>query len=613
MKQRPTVDIRLVFGAGLVIIAILAWRGTEFASRVFLAQTAARGGNTLTLSVAGLRGALSKYEPLPKLIAGDATLIRLLLEPDDEGLLERVNRHLETVSLITDASDIYLMDDTGLTIAASNHASPATFIGGNFAYRPYFQQAREGRLGRYFALGTTSLKRGYYFAYSVRLDGAILGVVAVKVGLDDIEKSWQGAGQEIVVTDANGIVFMSGRTEWLFRSMEPIDAAALGTIAVTRQYDIDAIAPLDVVGRQVSAAGDRLITLRAGAGSTRYLVQSQQMAEAGWTVHVLSDTNAARAQTLTSVAAAVLLALAGLLALVMVIQRRQRLRERMALQAEAREMLERRVDERTADLNDTNQLLVCEIAERNAAEEELRKTQDDLIQAGKLAALGQMSAALSHEFNQPLAAVRSYADNAGLLIEMGRTGEARENVERIAELTGRMASLSKHLNAFARAPRRKSGPVSLTAVITASLDLLAGRIAGAGAEIVREDAGEVWVRGGFVRLQQVVVNLISNALDATREARSPRIVIAVSRAEGRIVLAVRDNGPGVPADLRGRIFDPFFTTKGVGEGLGLGLSISYNIVRDFGGVLKVDDHEDGGAQFTIELDAVEAAAGAAAE
>lgn len=612
MRQRSTADIRLVFAAGLVIIAILAWQGTELASRAFLAQTASRGANTLTLSVAGLRGALSKYEPLPKLIAGNPTLTRLLLEPDDKGLVERVNRHLETVSLITGASDIYLMDDTGLTIAASNHASPATFIGGNFAYRPYFQQAREGRLGRYFALGTTSLKRGYYFAYSVRLDGAILGVVAVKVGLGDIEKSWQGAGQEIMVTDPHGIVFMSGRSQWLFRSLEPIDAAAFSAISATRQYDIAEISPLDVVGRRSSPTGDRLLTLRLDGRDTRFLVQSQPMAEAGWTVHVLSNTNIASAQTLTSVAAAVLLALAGLLALVMVIQRRQRLLERMALQAEARETLERRVDERTADLNNANQLLMREIGERKAAEEELRKTQDDLIQAGKLAALGQMSAALSHEFNQPLAAVRSYADNAGLLIEMGRTGEARENVGRIAELTGRMASLSKHLNAFARAPRRKSGPVSLTAVIAASLDLLAGRIAGAGAEIVREDGGEVWVRGGFVRLQQVVVNLISNALDATRETR-PRIVVAVRRVEGRVVLAVRDNGPGVPEDLRERIFDPFFTTKGVGEGLGLGLSISYNIVRDFGGVLKVDDHADGGAQFSMELDAVEAVAGAAAE
>lgn len=613
MKQRPKIGVRLLLTAGLVAIALLAWLGIDVASRVFLEQTASRGGNTLILSVAGLRGALSKYEALPKLIAGDPALAGALVAPDDKPSVERLNRHLETVSLVTGASDIYLMDGAGLTIAASNYGSAATFIGRNFAYRPYFQQAMEGRLGRYFALGTTSLKRGYYFAYSVRQGGTVLGAVAVKVGLEDIEKTWQGAGQEIMVTDPHGIVFMASRSEWLYRSLEPIDTVTLDAIAATRQYDIAEITPLDVIGRESSPTGDPLLTVRLGGQDKRYLVQSQPMAEAGWTVLVLSDTAAAGAQTLITVAAAVLLAIAALLAVVMIIQRRQRLMERIALQAEARETLERRVEERTADLNNANQRLVSEIGERRAAEEELRKTQDDLIQAGKLAALGQMSAALSHEFNQPLAAVRSYADNAGLLIELGRVDEARENVGRIAELTGRMASLSKHLSAFARAPRRKIGPVSLTAVIEASLDLLAGRIVSAGAEILREERAEVWVRGGFVRLQQVVVNLISNALDATCDAGTPRIAIAIRRAGDRVVLEMRDNGPGVPDALRGRIFDPFFTTKGVGEGLGLGLSISYNIVKDFGGILKVENHPDGGALFTVELDAVEPAVGAAAE
>lgn len=250
MKQRPKIGVRLLLTAGLVAIALLAWLGIDVASRVFLEQTASRGGNTLILSVAGLRGALSKYEALPKLIAGDPALAGALVAPDDKPSVERLNRHLETVSLVTGASDIYLMDGAGLTIAASNYGSAATFIGRNFAYRPYFQQAMEGRLGRYFALGTTSLKRGYYFAYSVRQGGTVLGAVAVKVGLEDIEKTWQGAGQEIMVTDPHGIVFMASRSEWLYRSLEPIDTVTLDAIAATRQYDIAEITPLDVIGRE---------------------------------------------------------------------------------------------------------------------------------------------------------------------------------------------------------------------------------------------------------------------------------------------------------------------------------------------------------------------------
>jgi two-component system, NtrC family, C4-dicarboxylate transport sensor histidine kinase DctB len=236
------------------------------------------------------------------------------------------------------------------------------------------------------------------------------------------------------------------------------------------------------------------------------------------------------------------------------------------------------------------------------------------VQAGKLAALGQMSAALSHEFNQPLAAVRNYADNAAVLIERGRVVEASDNIARISKLTERMASISKHLRNFARMPNRQLRAVPLEQVVADTMEVIAWRLKAADAEI-NIDLGPVppIVRAGPVRLQQVLVNIISNAADAVEGLDDRRIDLAARSSGSQVLITVRDRGPGVPEGIVGRVFDPFFSTKGVGKGLGLGLSISYNIVKDFGGNLSVERHPGGGAVFTIALDAAELTLNEAAE
>jgi two-component system C4-dicarboxylate transport sensor histidine kinase DctB len=316
-----------------------------------------------------------------------------------------------------------------------------------------------------------------------------------------------------------------------------------------------------------------------------------------------------------------LIVVGGLLAAV-ALQRRAQLMERIARQHDQQAELEARVRDRTRDLDTANARLRAEVEERRTAEHQLRRTQAELVQAGKLAALGQMSAALSHEFNQPLAAVKSYADNAGTFLDRGRIEEARDNVGRISAMADRMAAISKHLRNFARRPQEKIGPVPLGAAIADALDLMQARIGKAGADVVYSSATpEVWVLGGRVRLQQVIVNLIGNALDAMGERAQKVVEIDVvtdgTETEGTCRVDVRDYGPGLSEDALAQAFDPFFTTKSPGHGLGLGLSISYNIVRDFDGRLSAANHPDGGAIFTVSLKCTaapaEAAAGMAAE
>ena len=602
---------------GLVLAAvagIIAVYGSSFATHAYLDQTAARGETTLRLAVAALNGHISRFEPLPELIADHDDIRALVSTPGDAGLRAQANAYLKEINGLLKSSDIYVMLRGGDTIAASNYDAPLSFVGQNFSYRPYYQDAIAGRQGRFFALGTTSLKRGYYFSSPVRVGGDIRGVVVFKVDIETIEASWKSDEYEIVVTDPEGIVFMSGRPQWLYSSLLPLSDERLARTTASRRYADAPLRELPAV-RTSSGGAYPLMTITAQGAGREYLVVEEPMAKAGWTVSVLLDTSSARAQALTSVLAVELLLGLAALGGTIVFQRRARLAERMELQRNAQEELEHRVEERTADLAAVNDRLEREVAERRTAELQLRKTQADLIQAGKLAALGQMSAALSHEFNQPLAAVKTYADNTAVLLDRKRTAEARDNVVRILALTERMASISRHLRNFARKPNEKLGSVVLDDVIRDTLEIVAWRLKATDAALSVDLGNEpIAVHAGNVRLQQVLVNIISNAADAVDGLPDRVITLSAGRkGGGKVEIAVSDNGPGVPEAIAGRIFDPFFSTKGVGKGLGLGLSISYNIVRDFGGTLTVHNQPGGGAVFVIELRAAEAALAGAAE
>ena len=603
-RRRHSIILAAAAGA---LCLLLASFGNRYATAVYLDQAAARGANTLGLAVTALRGQLARYEKLPELIADHKDIKELVSNPGDGARVDAMNRYLKAVNALLESSDIYVMLPDGLTLAASNYDQTPTFIGENFSYRPYFFDALAGGAGRFFALGTTSLKRGYYFGAPIRAIGArgaaILGVVVVKIDVDAIESSWRGGDYEIIVTDPEGIVFMTGRRDWLFTAIQPLTAERRARTAVTRRY---ADAPLtDLPATRLRAAsGHDLISISDKDGTHQYLTLTEAMPEADWTVKVLLDTASVRAQVLTTIAAMVLFVALAAMGAAAWLQRRARLAERLQVQREAQVELERRVEERTADLAEVNRLLKEEVAERRATERALRKTQSDLVQAGKLAALGQMSAALSHELNQPLAATRTYADNAGILIGRGRIDEAREAVGRIASLVDRMASISRHLRNFARKPNQKLGPVPLDEAVRDTLEIVAWRLKAAGAELAVDLGPAVpVVHAGPVRLQQVLVNIITNAADAVEGLPDRRIELRARPDGERVRISIADRGPGVPEAIAGRIFDPFFSTKGVGKGLGLGLSISYNIIKDFGGSLTVARRADGGTVATIVLDA----------
>ncbi len=577
-------------------------KGSDIVAESYFDEVAAQGGTTLRLAVSALGGHLSRYEPLPALMADHDDIEELVAHPQDQSLRLRANIYLKSINDLLKSSDIYIMTLDGETIAASNYDGPASFVGQNFSYRPYFQDAAKGQQSKFFALGTTSHKRGYYFASPILFNAEIKGVIVFKVDIESIEASFGNGENRIFVNDPEGIIFMTGTPEWLYAAIQPLTPERIAKTESSRRYSDANLKPLDLT-RGTFGAHD-MMTIREGEQDKEYLFLSQPMPDAGWTVNVLMDTSSVRTQVKTTMIAVVLcLCLAGAL-VATVLQRRKSLQDRLIHQAEAQSELERRVEERTADLARVNVDIKHEIAERRQTEKRLRKTQKDLIQAGKLAALGQMSAALSHEFNQPLAAAKTYAESASLLIERGRVGEASDNLKRISVLIDRMAAIGKHLRNFARKPNEKLGPVPVEAVVNDTLEIVNARLKAADAHLTVDlNPVPLQVKAGPIRLQQVLVNIISNAADAVEGLEDRRIDLTARQEGDKVILSIRDHGPGVPPAIMERIFDPFFSTKGVGKGLGLGLSISYNIVKDFGGRLSVTNLPEGGTCFDIELDA----------
>ena len=579
-------SLTLQIGAFALVMAMLVWPQVQ---RYFLIEAAGQNDVASRLVGDGLRSALDRYAPLPHLIAARPELIQLLRRPGDPDLVASVNEDLLNTAISVTASDVYLMDAAGLTIAASSYRKKRSFVGRNFSYRPYFIHAITGGLGRYFALGTTSGERGYFYAAPVRDGPQILGVVAVKFTVDAFEARWRDASSDIIVTDRAGIVFMASRPEWRLRASAALPPAKRAEIDQNRQYPLDRLTPLNMV-RKTGPGGLQMAVI----DGTEYLLSTSTATQAaGWTVTSLRRAAPARLQ------AAALFAILTLLGLLIILAVRV-LRHRAAQRMRARKLLERRVEERTAALSH-------EITERRRTEETLRRTQANLVQAGKLSALGQMSAALSHEFNQPLQAVKAYAENAQTFLERGETSEVRDNIGRISRMADRMATISKHLRNFARRPGEAIGPISLTSVIDDALAVSALKVKESDVQLYYiRPPGAPWVMGGHVRLQQVLVNLVSNGIDAAG-ARG-RLHIAVQPSAGGWQVTIRDTGPGLPPGAAEQMFDPFFTTKPMGQGLGLGLSISYNIVRDFGGTLWGENHPEGGAIFGVDLVAADASA-----
>ena len=608
--------------ASLLILLWLAasslggWLGYQAFVRAGLETVATAGNNRLDRYVVSLQREIDKFAFLPDVAALQPEVKALLKSPGDALLQSSANLYLQELNRRAGTLTVYLIGQDGHVLAASNWQRADSYVGEDLSFRPYVQQAlREGR-GRYFGIGTTRGEPGYYLTTTLG-QGAQQGVVVVKVGLAQLEESWASVESPVLVSDENSVVILSNVPAWRFATLQPLDEERRSALEASQKYNRLSLNPLGWQTLKPLSSDDAFKQVRIEAAKAasadqrtgRFLLQSRPLAGTPWQITVLSPLTAAL-QLATSRAwvAGVLIALALLLA-ALLYQRRKHVREQLAAQQalkQANEALEHKVQQRTADLQTANQSLQQEVAKRIQAEATLRAAQDELVQAGKLAVIGQLSTEVAHELNQPLAALRALAGNSQRFLERGQPEMVQSNLQRMADLADRMGQMTGQLRNFARKSVGQPQPVDLEKVIDGALALLESRIARAGAAVLRQPSMPgLRANCDPNRVQQVLVNLISNALDAMQGGSQHPIEIACLQTGDWAQITVRDHGPGLSEEVQPHLFEPFFTTKPESQGLGLGLSLSADIARASGGSLTGGNHPEGGAIFTLSLPLVD--------
>ena len=549
--------ILLLLPAAAIIVAAYVL-GAYRAGNEQLAQ----GQRQLQLMAPELQSVLERFETLPFVLAQQPDLTNALAHPKDPDAIARLNETLQTIQQQAKVGALYLMDRNGLTLGASNWDQPLGFAGKNFSYRPYFQAALRGNAGRFYGIGTSTSEAGYFIAQPVHRHGEIAGVIAVKISLAELERNWNSSEDPILLADRHGVIFLSNRPNWRYHSLEPLPPDALAELASTQQY----------IGREVTP-----LARNPGPRVT------QEVGRLGWQLMIFpSQLRVVRSGINWALATALLLACGGVSYWAMH-QRRRRREERLAFDRE----LESRIAQRTQQLSETNRIL--------------RTTQNELVQAGKLAMLGQMAAGMTHELNQPLAAIRAFADNARTFLERGQPEQAANNLGHIGDASARMGAIISQLKGFARKDETV-GPVDFGRAVRSSTFLLESESKRRNVAVEIDTGTEqLMVAGDTVRIEQVLINLLRNALDAVEGTQQPRVSIVLSREGSDGVARISDSGPGIPQEVAAHLFEPFFTTKPAGQGLGLGLAISSSIVQAMNGRLTARNLDGGGAQFELRL------------
>ncbi|RJX77001.1 ATP-binding protein [Pseudomonas sp. LS-2] len=601
--------IRHLFLPPLVILLMIALGYVTYlySEKNGIQALGENGQRQLELHARTVESEINKYNYLPSVLELESNVSDLLNDPSPE-LRTKVNDYLEGLNRRSRSRAIYVLDTTGRVLATSNWRDADSYLGEDLSFRAYYQDAIRGLPGRFYGIGSTTGEPGYYLAHGLEEKGKIIGVAVIKVRLEALEERWQRARLEAFVSDENGIIILSSDPARRLKSVRPLTAEIKERLARSLQYywwPLNELVPLE---RESIADGVEKLTFPANSSVDHehtvvsYLAQTRDLADTPWHLTLLTPLEDLRREAANQ---GMLVAVACALVAFLLIawnERRKvistRLAAREALE-QANNELERRITERTADLRASNERLKGQIRERRQAEETLRQAQDELVQAGKLAAIGQMSTSIAHELNQPLAALRTLSGNTVRFIERGALDTASTNLRTINDLVDRMGRITASLRAFARRGEDK-GQASLSKAVEAALQLLAGRLENSALDL-HQQFDDVALAIDQTRLEQILVNLIGNALDAMQAQPLPVLWLEGEMFEGRYRLRIRDNGHGIDAEARKHLFEPFFTTKPGEQGLGLGLTLSASLAAAAGGSLNAEDPAEGGTMFVLIL------------
>ncbi|VVS98077.1 C4-dicarboxylate transport sensor protein DctB [Sphingomonas sp. EC-HK361] len=581
--RRIVLVLLAAAAVGALALAGLRWAGTR-AERV-----ADIGAASIARTHAGLlESELQKFRLLP-LVLTEYPGVSTVLAGDDPAAAARLDRTLQSLAGRTDAAVLYVIDRSGRTLAASNWRLPSSFVGQNYGFRPYFLDAMRSGSAELFALGTVSGRPGLYLARRVDRDGKALGVIVVKVEFDTLEANWARSSGISLLTDRHGVILITSRPAWRFGAIHALDSTTIADARRTLQFGPRPPRRAPVTIKGATATVDGALTERFRAAAVPSSLRGARLIHLAPLAPPLA---AARLQVL--IWALCMLIVAGIASGVVI-----RAADRRRLHRIAHEALEREVAHRTAELRETNARLVIESEERLAADHRYRAAREELAQASRLGSLGQITAGVAHEINQPVAAIRAFAENGQAMLAGGATDDAKVNLARIVALTERVGAITGELRAFVRRRKADVTAVPFGAVIDGLFLLMGERVRGLLTLDLPPALKAACVVGDRIRLEQILVNLVQNALDAAGDRPGIAITCAVRQDDAHLLVNVNDNGPGIDPAVRATLFDPF--VSGREDGLGLGLAIARDIARGFGGELALHEGPGGGASFLLTL------------
>ncbi len=587
------------------LVAIVACAVVFYVAGIYgrasaLSALSLQGRTEASLKVALLRAVLERPRALPLLLAQDRDVVETLSSGDPAARIT-LSRKLEELIAPTKAAVIYVVADNGIAVSASNWREEKSFVGNDYTFRSYFSRGMKEGGAEHFALGSVSHRPGLYISHRVGTAEQPLGVVVAKMEFDQLEADWRDTQRPSFVTDDNNVVLISSIPSWRFMTTELLPQSSLSAIRESLQFGDAPLLPLPMTRLETLAPDAGIIrVLLPGGGQIRYLQISVPVASTGWDFQYLLPIDGAVAADMREFRLVAALALLVVLAVTAVWIRRRQLAQAQIIGAQAaREDLERRVEERTSALSLTRDNLQAEISNRKSTEVKLQAVQQDLVQANRLAILGQVAAGVAHEINQPVATIRAYADNSKIFLERQQIQPVKDNLDLIASLTERIGAITDDLKALSRRGRTAAEPVSLADVLEGAVLLLQSRFTGSLDMLVIDPiAQELEVMGSRLRLEQIFINLLQNALEAVEGRETGQVTVSTVVTGDKVSICVADNGPGIAPEILAELFQPFNSSKE--KGLGLGLVICKDIVADYGGRLDVET-ADTGTRFIVHL------------
>lgn len=520
-----------------------------------------------------LVNALERYQFLPFILSKDPFVIAGTTNQDLSGLNQRLKAFAKQEGL----EAIYLMNKEGVTVAASNFDQSLNFIGQNYSFRPYFKAALEGLEGTFFGIGATTSRPGYFIARPVYLQKEVTGVVAIKIGLTALQETWRKSGENVFVSNKQGVIVLSSNQELLYKTLNPLDETSRDKILAGKQFLNQ---PLSALGWNIEGKNEVILNGKA------LMHVSSPVSKRAWRLHYLTTEDRVQERALFVVIIGAIAVSVWMTIFATI--RSKRIRIALEASQKDRQLLQK-----------ANTNLEQEIVERRMAEERLQKAQEDLAQASKLAALGQLSASVTHELGQPIAAMRNYLVAYEFESELE---DQSTTIERLNAIVLRMENITKQLRFFAEPGNNQLEEIDLRDIYKGARDIIAHNISASGVDLkVHISDKPIFIEGNRLRLEQVLINLLSNSILAMENSAVKEITIYMEEANENAILAVKDTGCGIANRTIEDLQEPFHTTRESGKGMGLGLAISAAIIKEHHGKIEVENNENCGASFSLLL------------